>query len=274
MQPKRDWAEMSWGDFAEGDVSQWIAVLPVAATEQHGPHLPVGVDAMIGRAYLERVRGLVPAGLPATFLPLQDIGISIEHIAFPGTLTLSAETVIRGWIEIGESVARAGVRKLVIVTSHGGNVAAIDIVARELRVRCSMLVVTCAWHNFGYPEGVFSVEERAHGIHAGGIETSIVLAAYGDRAMVNMSKAPVATPATISMERDFKWLRSHRPAGFGWMAQDLHVSGAVGDATSASAAAGDAVLAYGAKAFVELLGDVHRFEVARLNAGPLPTGNG
>ncbi len=273
MLPKRDWAEMTWQDFAGAGVGRWVAVLPVAATEQHGPHLPVGVDAMIGRAYLERARALIPAELPVTILPLQDIGASVEHVAFPGTLTLSAKTVIRAWTEIGDSVARAGVRKLVIVTSHGGNVAAIDIVARELRVRHAMLVVTCAWHNFGYPEGLFSAEESAHGIHAGGIETSLMLAASGDSALVRMQKAPAATSATVGMEGEFKWLRSHRPAGFGWMAQDLNVSGAVGDATRASAAAGEAAFAHGARAFVELLADVDRFDLARLYDGPLRGGN-
>ena len=108
MLPRRDWNEMTWQDFAGADTREWIAVLPVAATEQHGPHLPLGVDAMIGRAYLARVRPLIPANLPVTFLPLQDVGVSIEHTAFPGTLTVSAETIIRAWTDIGDSVARAG----------------------------------------------------------------------------------------------------------------------------------------------------------------------
>ena len=89
------------------------------------------------------------------------------------------------------------------------------------------------------------------------------------RDLVRMDKAPVATPATIEMEQSFKWLRSHRPAGFGWMSQDLHPSGAVGDATQASAEAGEAALAHGARAFVELLQDVDRFDLARLGDGPL-----
>jgi creatinine amidohydrolase len=267
MLPRRNWAEMTWQDFSAPDIGRWIAVLPVAATEQHGPHLPLGVDAIIGRAYLARARPLIPAGLPVTFLPLQDIGVSVEHEAFPGTLTMTAATVIRAWGEIGESVARAGVRKLVIVTSHGGNVPTIDIVARELRVRRNMLVVTCAWQNFGYPDGLFETEERTHGIHGGAIETSLVLAAARD--LVRMDKAPVATSATVEMERVFKWLRLSRPAGFGWMTQDLHASGAVGDATQASAERGDAALTHGAKAFVELLGEVDRFHLAQLGPGPL-----
>jgi creatinine amidohydrolase len=267
MLPKHDWAEMTWQDFSASDTGRWIAVLPVAATEQHGPHLPVGVDAMIGRAYLARVRAMLPETLPATILPLQDVGVSIEHLAFPGTLTMTASTLIRAWGEIGDSVARAGVKKLVIVTSHGGNVPTIDVVARELRVRHGMLAVTCAWQNFGYPDGLFDAQEIRHGIHGGAIETSLMLAAQRD--LVRMDKAPAASSAAVAMEKAFRWLRLSRPAGFGWMTQDLHESGAVGDATAASAERGEAAFAHGAKAFVELLGDVDRFDMAGIKAGPL-----
>src|ERR1700716_3400320 len=127
MLPKREWAEMTWEDFTASDTARWIAVLPLAATEQHGPHLPLAVDSFIAEAYLGRVRALVPADLPVSFLPVQTIGQSDEHRAFPGTLTLSGPTVIRAWTEIGESVARAGVKKLVLATSHGGNVAAMEM---------------------------------------------------------------------------------------------------------------------------------------------------
>src|SRR3954447_22909992 len=91
--PNRDWADMTWQDF--GEASRWIAVLPVSATEQHGPHLPLGVDACIATAYLTRARALLPAALPVTFLPMLAIGTSHEHRAFPGTLTFSPETMIR-----------------------------------------------------------------------------------------------------------------------------------------------------------------------------------
>lgn len=267
MTPRLDWNEMTWQDFADGDTRRWVAVLPVAATEQHGPHLPVGVDAMIGRAYLTRVRPLLPKDLPVTFLPLQDFGVSAEHTAYPGTISISAQSMISVWLEIGDSIARAGVRKLVLVTSHGGNVATLDVVARELRVRHGMLAVTTAWQNFGYPDGTFDPREQKHGIHAGGVETALMLAAYRD--LVRMDKVPAATPVTIAMEQSFKWLRTHRPAGFGWMSQDLHPSGVVGDATTGTAEAGDAAYDFGARAFVELLRDVHNFDLAKLPDGPL-----
>ena len=266
MMPKRDWTEMTWTDVAAGDAGRWIAVLPIAAVEQHGPHLPLGVDSYIAEAYLSRVIPLIPEDLPATILPVQKIGQSDEHRAFPGTLSFSAQTVIGAYTEIGESLHRCGVRKLVIITSHGGNVAAMDLVARDLRVRLGMLVVTAAWHRFGYPPGTFERMEQRHGIHAGDVETSLVLADRPET--VRMERATAAVPATVEMADTFKWLSAFRPAGFGWMTQDLHPSGAVGDARLATAHKGALALAHGAHAFVELLQDVDRFDLARLAERP------
>jgi creatinine amidohydrolase len=261
--------EMTWADIAAAGeaVRRWIAVLPLAAVEQHGPHLPLGVDAYIAEAYLARVRKILPEALPVTFLPVQRVGVSAEHLGYPGTLTLAATTAIKAWTEIGESLARAGLRKLLLVTSHGGNVAAMELVGRDLRTRLGMLAVTVGWHRFGYPEGTFSGEERRHGIHGGDIETSLMLAAMPDA--VRTEKAAQATPATVAMAHEFKWLGAYRPAGFAWMTQDLNATGAVGDATQASAAKGEAALAHGAQAFVELLGEMDRFDLARLREGPL-----
>jgi creatinine amidohydrolase len=267
MIPKRDWTEMTWTDVAAGDTARWIAVLPIAAVEQHGPHLPLGVDSYIAEAYISRLLPQIPADLPATFLPVQKIGQSDEHRAFPGTLSFSSQTIIGAYTEIGESLHRCGVSKLVIVTSHGGNVAAMDLVARDLRVRLRMLVVTCAWHRFGYPPGTFERMEQRHGVHGGDVETSLVLAHRPET--VRMERAVPAVPVTVKMADDFKWLSAFRPAGFGWMTQDLHPTGAVGDATLATPQKGEEALAHGASAFVELLRDVDRFDLARLADGPL-----
>jgi len=265
--PKRDWVEMTWQDIAGAATERWIAVLPLAAIEQHGPHLPLGVDSFIAEAYLERTRAMLAEDLPVTFLPVQRVGISTEHLAYTGTLTFSAQTAIAAWTELGESVARAGLRKIVLITSHGGNVSAMELVARDLRARLRMLAVTVGWHRFGYPDGVFSGEEKNHGIHAGDIETSLMLAAKPST--VQMEKACGATPETIAMAREFKWLGAYRPAGFAWMTQDLNPTGAVGDATLANVDKGEATLAQGAKAFVELLREIDRFDLSRLREGPL-----
>src|SRR5271163_1111499 len=176
MLPTKFWAEMSWRDFAAADMGKVVAVLPVAAIEQHGPHLPVGVDMFINEGYLTRAVGRIPDDMPVLILPVQAIGKSNEHTEYPGTLTFSMETVTRAWTEIGDSVARTGCRKLILMNSHGGNVPVIDAVVRELRVRYRMLAVHAAWSRFGAREGMFSARERAHGIHGGDAETSLMLA--------------------------------------------------------------------------------------------------
>jgi creatinine amidohydrolase len=267
--PKRAWTDMTWEEIARAGegARRWIAVLPLAAVEQHGPHLPLGVDSFIAEAYLSRVFEILPADLAATFLPLQRIGVSVEHVEYAGTLSLSAVTAVAAWTEIGESLARAGLRKLVFVTSHGGNVAAMELVARDLRARFGILAVTVGWHRFGYPQETFSSEEKRHGIHGGDIETSLMLAARPDT--VSMNKAARAAPASLDMAREFKWLSASRPAEFAWMTQDLHATGALGDATLATAAKGEAALLHGARAFVELLQEVDRFDLSRLKEGPL-----
>lgn len=259
MTPKRDWMEMTWRDLAEADASRWIAVLPLAAVEQHGPHLPLGTDAHIAEAYLAGVRSRLPPDLPVTFLPLQIVGSSEEHMAFPGTLSFAAETMISVLRDLGASVRRAGLRKLVIVNSHGGNSPMIDIAARWLRSKHDMLAVIAAWSRFGYPAGLFAPEEVKFGIHGGEIETSLMLAARPD--LVRKDKMARFESAAVSMQREFKQLSSERPAGFSWMTQDLHPAGAVGDATAATAEKGAAALAFGAQSFVELLIEVDRFDL-------------
>ncbi len=267
MLPTKFWAEMKWTDFSAADMTKVVAVLPVAAIEQHGPHLPVGVDTFINEGYLERAVARVPDDLPTLFLPVQAIGKSNEHLQYPGTLTFSMETIVRAWTEIGESVARTGCRMLVFMNSHGGNVAVLAAVVRELRVRFGMLAVHAAWHTLGYPEGMFPPEERAHGIHGGDAETSLMLAHRP--ATVAMSEARNFVSAAVGIEREFKRLRVTQPIGIGWMANDLNPLGAAGDASNATAAKGDECFAHGVDGFIELLRDVHAFDLARLAGGPL-----
>ncbi len=259
---KRFWSDLTTEDFKGLDPEKTIAVLPIAAIEQHGPHLPVSTDTEIANGMVREVIARLPADLDVLFLPTQAIGKSNEHIRSPGTLTFSAETAIRAWTEIGESVHRAGLKKLIMVNSHGGNVDVISIVARELRVRFGMLAVASQWARFGSPAGLYTDLENAVGIHAGDMETSMMLHFRPD--LVKMAHAQNFEPSTVEISETFDLLRPTGFTAFGWIAQDLHASGAAGDASRGTAEKGKLTAAHRADAFIKLLRDVERFSLSRL----------
>jgi creatinine amidohydrolase len=264
--PPHDWDTISLSGIGKADTSRWIAVLPLAATEQHGPHLPLETDTLIAQAYLARVRATLPDDLPATFLPIEPVGISTEHIAYPGTQTLPTDVALNKWMTLCDTIAQAGIRKLIIVTSHGGNSAAMALIAQDLRAKYDMLAVTTSWSRFGVPDGLFSADELRFGIHGGAVETSIMLAAFPDQ--VRKDRLANFESAEKQMTEEFRWLSAGRPAPFAWAAQDLNPLGVVGDATMATAEKGHVLLDYGARAFVELLQDVRKFDLARLANRP------
>ncbi|QOZ74604.1 creatininase family protein [Bradyrhizobium sp. CCBAU 53351] len=267
MTPSHDWTAIRWADAPAAETARWIAVLPLAATEQHGPHLPLTTDVLIADAYLARVRELLPGSVPATFLPVEPIGISTEHIDYPGTQTLPNEAALKRWTGIGEDIARRGVKKLVIITSHGGNSAAMMLVAQDLRAHHKLFVVTTSWSRLSGADQLFPAEEVRHGIHGGAIETSIMLARYPDQ--VRKDAVADFPASSVAMAKQYRWLSTQRPAPFAWQAQDLNASGAVGNATLAEPAKGERLLDQGARAFCELLEEVDNFDVNRLAKGPL-----
>jgi len=260
--PRRLWQEMTTEDFAALDTARVIAVLPVAAIEQHGPHLPVEVDARINEGVLARALAIMPDDLPVTVLPAMPVGKSNEHTAFPGTLSLSAETVIRLWTEIGDSVARAGVKKLVLFNSHGGQPQIADIVARDLRVRHGMFVVTAATYALGKPAGMFPEDELKHGIHGGTVETSIML--HLRRELVKMDKARNFVPLSVALEREYEILTPEGQVGFGWQTQDLNPEGACGNAAAADAERGAKLVDHYARRLVQLLREIDRYPLANI----------
>lgn len=262
----RFWAQYTARDFAALPRDRLIAVLPVGAIEQHGPHLPLAVDQAILDGILSATVPLIPDDLPALILPTLPVGKSDEHSAFPGTLTFSATTLMAMWSDIGDSVARAGVRKLVILNSHGGQIAPMDIVARDLRLRHRMLVVAANWFAMGLPEGLFTPEEERFGIHAGDMETSVMRALHPD--LVQMNHARDFRPLAAGLAKDNKLL-GLTPAGkLAWAAQDMHPAGACGNASLATVEKGRKVIDHAARQIVTLLHEVDRMTLDHLETVP------
>ncbi|MGE0282650.1 MAG: creatininase family protein [Rhizobiaceae bacterium] len=254
------WGEFPSGAFAGIDPEETIAVLPVAAIEQHGPHLPVSTDTAIMQEMLAETFARLPAKLDARFLPIQTIGKSDEHIRKPGTLTLPPAALIEAWTEIGASVARTGIRKLVVINSHGGNEEVIGIVTRQLRVRFDMLAVKTSWEKLGIPAGLFSETETKQGIHGGDLETSLMLHFLPE--LVDMSKARDFGSSFVSAAEEFELLRPTGPQAFAWLAGDLNEAGVVGNAAAATAEKGRQVAEYQTERFVRLLEDVRKAKLS------------
>jgi creatinine amidohydrolase len=259
----RFWADYSSREIAAMDKTRLIAVLPVGAIEQHGPHLPVSVDQAILDGIIRATLPLLPADLPALFLPTLPIGKSDEHSAYPGTLTLTASTLMAMWTDIGDSLARAGVQKLVLLNSHGGQMAPMDIVVREMRRRHGMMAVAASWFAMGLPEGQFDAQEDRFGIHAGDMETSVMLALHPEKVRMDLAADFQPLAARLASENRHLGLG---PAGrLGWLAQDQHTSGACGNAANATAEKGRAVIAHAAAQIVTLLQEVDRLPMSVLS---------
>jgi len=272
--PSRFWAEWSTQDFSQlrsrGAAANMIAVLPVAATEQHGPHLPLCVDTALVDGIVAASLAHLPATLPVLFLPTQAVGLSPEHARFAGTLTLKSDTIIRLWTDIGESVAAAGIRKLVLFNAHGGQVGVLDIVARDLRARLGLLVYSVNWFNLPLTDEqgadanqLFSAEEQRFGIHAGDIETSMMLALRPE--LVDMTRATNFPSSSQARAQAFPILGNGRSAKLGWQMQDYNAAGAVGNAAAATADKGRAVVAASARSLAELLIEIDRLPADTLN---------
>ena len=259
--PCRFWADLSTAELARMDRQRTVAVLPVAATEQHGPHLPLSVDTDLVNGVVQASLAHLPADVPVLFLPTQAVGYSPEHARFAGTLTLRPETVVRLWTEIGESVAACGVRKLLLFNSHGGQVSVMDMVARDLRARLDLLVYSASWFNLPLIDeqgrdvnARFEADEHRFGVHAGQLETAMMLALRPE--VVNMQQA--RNFGSTSRERAARWpiLGNGRSAKLAWQMQDYNLAGAAGHAAAATPQDGQALVQAAGRALAQLLVEI------------------
>lgn len=256
------WADYRTTEYQSIDPQRTIAILPTAAIEQHGPHLPVGVDTMINQGMLDTLCTRIPDDLDIRILPVQAVGKSNEHLHAPGTLTLPVDVAIKLWVEIGLSVARAGVRKLAIINSHGGNLDIIGIVSRELRVQANMLVGKSQWTSFGHPDDMYPQHEQKFGIHGGDVETSLML--HFRPELVDMEKAMDFRSTAEELAPEAQ-LRPTGPTSYGWIASDLNPHGTVGNAAIATAEKGKATAEHQADGFISFLREIAATDIARFD---------
>jgi creatinine amidohydrolase len=275
--PSHFWSDLTTRHFAQlaasPSMAQAVAVLPVAATEQHGPHLPVSVDTTLVNGVVAASLAHLQADLPILFLPTQQVGKSNEHIRFPGTLTLSTQTIISLWMDIGRSVARSGIKKLVLLNSHGGQASIMDVVARDLRTECDLLVYGVNWYNLPLGDdvmGLFPASEHRFGIHAGDIETSMMLAleeTSRDK-YVDMSQAKNFHSTSQDRAARYPILGNGSSAKLGWQMQDYNPQGAAGNAAAATAAKGHALINAAGLQLANLLKEVNDLPLSTLKQAP------
>lgn len=275
--PSRRWADVSARDFAlaqrSGLAAQTVAILPVGAVEQHGPHLPLKVDTALVEGVVDAALPLMAADVPALVLPTQAIGLSLEHQDYAGTLSLSPATLLAVWTELGVCVARAGVKKLLIFNAHGGNVSSMDIVARQLRMQCGLLVYHSSWFNLPQPAGVneaFSAHEHRFGVHGGETETSMMLHLAPE--LVRMEHARNFASSSEVRARQFPILGNGKSAKLGWAMQDYNPQGAAGNAAAADAQRGQALVQGAAASLAQLCAEIHALPEGTVGGQPQPLG--
>lgn len=262
MTVSRYWRHLKSRDFSTIAREDTVVVLPIAAIEQHGPHLPLDVDLRINEAILEEAVASAPDQLPFVILPSQPIGFSAEHEAFPGTLTYPPATVLDLWTSSIGQAAALGFRRFLLFNTHGGNSDLMRVAARELRVAYDVLAVGASWYRMLDLSPYADAKELEHGIHGGLVETSMML--HIDPARVDMSEAAAFASYASELADRHHHLSATGNVQFGWMAQDLNPSGAVGDASRATAEMGREIVQAAAQALVELIGEVSSFDLSAL----------
>ncbi|NQW09940.1 MAG: creatininase family protein [Alphaproteobacteria bacterium] len=252
------WEKLTTTDLADGAFAGAVAILPVAAIEQHGPHLPLGTDAILTEGILQAALTRVPDEISVLRLPTQRIGVSVEHSNFPGTLSLPAEVVIAQWMAIGRAVARAEIKKLVILNGHGGQTGLVDVVATQLRAEHGLIVLRATTFRLMELGEVLEAREARFGLHGGELETALMMAIAPGLVRRDAMEDFRSTDEGIT-ER-FSLLEAEGAVGLGWMAEDLNPRGVTGNAAAATPEFGRAVLEATAERLATLITELHGFE--------------
>jgi len=251
----RNFAYLTWKQVDALPRESTLLVLPTAAIEQHGQHLPLATDTLINNLLLGKALVLLPADLPIYALPPICYGKSNEHLGFPGTLSVRAETFMAVVRDLGASIASAGFSKLVLYNTHGGNTSLVDVMARDLRAEFGLRTFSL----FGSPGATFaglSSQERAYGFHAGEIETAYLL--HSTPALVHPEEFTANYIASLEKPEPIKPEGSS--ANFAWLTGDISGSGVLGDPYRATAENGEKWSNEAAAGIAELLVAMYHFE--------------
>lgn len=255
--PERFFPYLSWTDIQEmPDKENVVIIQPVGAVEQHGPHLPIIVDSAIAVGVIGKALAKLDSQIPAYALAPLYYGKSNEHWHFPGTITLSAQTLIAVLTEVAESIYRAGFRKLVLMNAHGGQPQVMEIVARDLHVKYAdfMIFPLFTWRVPHIARELLSPKEQEYGIHAGDAETSVLLSLLPNQ--VKMDRAVAEYPPELPEE---SLLSMEGKLPFAWVTRDLSKSGVVGDPTTATREKGDRLLESVSDGWVQVIQDIYKF---------------
>ncbi|MEB3340136.1 creatininase family protein [Okeania sp.] len=261
--PNRFFSYLTWQDIETmPDQENVVIIQPVGSIEQHGPHLPLIVDSAIATYVTGKALAKLEPHIPAYALPTQYYGKSNEHWHFPGTITLTAQTLMAVLTEIGESIYRSGFRKLVFLNAHGGQPQVIEIVARDLHQKYAdfLLFPLLAWRVPNPSAELLTPKEMELGIHAGDAETSMMLSMLPD--VVKMDKAVCEYPPGLP-EESMLSMEGNLP--FAWLTRELTRSGVLGDATVATREKGEQILEAFTDGWVEVIQDIYEFRQPRAN---------
>lgn len=258
------WSDLTPQAIAALAARDAVAVLPLAAIEQHGEHLPLSTDLDIVNGLLDAALALLSPAVAVVVMPPLAVGLSLEHSHFGGTLSLSSETALATLVELGDCVALAGLRRLVLVNSHGGNKAVVDLAALKLRARRQMLVVRANYFRFAPPPGMLPPDELRHGLHGGAIETAMMMHLMPHK--VRMEALRDVRSLGHDMAASGLRLGPEGEAGFAWMAQDLHSSGVAGNALLASVELGEQLVGHYAAILAGLISEAQAFDLSRFDS--------
>ena len=241
-----------------------VIVLPLAATEQHGPHLPLSTDVDIGLGLLNEMFCRLDSNIPSWSLPIETVGASLEHKRYRGTASITPDELGQMIFKHGKQLSSLGLRRLVISNSHGGNSGSIESAALRLREECELLVIKANYYRFERPVDVdFPDIEWRHGLHGGAVETALMLHLHSEAVRTDA----IGTFPSLAEELETRKSRvlPTGPAAFAWLAGDLNPLGVVGNATLASKESGKALLVHYATILANIIEDAYHFPIERFS---------